>query len=173
MTDLLKELLEHGDYVVNRLDERLGGMTDEEHQWKPAPDAWTVLDDGTVEHADPYGRPSDPPLTTIAWRLWHIGFQNFGGFAPRAWDVTTVDLPIGRWHPDAASSRAAVADSYRRLRAGIVAKGNAFLEQQMGPNWGPYAEATFAGLLLHVLDETIHHAAEVSMLRDLYRLSSV
>jgi hypothetical protein len=170
MTDLLKELLETSDYVMNRLDQRLEGMTDEEHQWKPEPASWTVLGDGTVEHPDQYGRPmTDPPLTTIAWRLWHIGRENCLGFAQRAWDVA-VDEPIDRWQPGADASRAALRDAYQRLRDGIVAKGNDFLEQPMGPAWGPYAESTFGGLWLHVIDENIHHGAEVGMLRDLYRV---
>lgn len=33
---------------------------------------------------------------------------------------------------------------------------------------GPYAEANTVDLVLHVLDEVIHHGAEVGLLRDLY-----
>ena len=33
---------------------------------------------------------------------------------------------------------------------------------------GPYAESSKADLALHVLDEVIHHGAEVGLLRDLY-----
>jgi hypothetical protein len=38
----------------------------------------------------------------------------------------------------------------------------------LGPSWGPYAESNTADLVLHVLDEVIHHGAEVGLLRDLY-----
>lgn len=34
---------------------------------------------------------------------------------------------------------------------------------------GPYAEGTRVSWVLHVLDEVIHHGAEVGLLRDLYR----
>jgi hypothetical protein len=38
----------------------------------------------------------------------------------------------------------------------------------MGPVAGPYAEADAASLVLHQLDEQIHHGAELGVLRDLY-----
>ena len=38
----------------------------------------------------------------------------------------------------------------------------------LGPDWGPYAEDSTLELVLHVLDEMVHHGAEVSLLRDLY-----
>jgi hypothetical protein len=169
---MLDELVGMMDYVMARLDARLDGMDDDEHHWKPMDGAWDVLADGTVEHADPYGRPAEaPPLTTIAWRLWHIANESFCGFAPRAWDVVPLeDVGPAEWFASAATSRAKVQEAWRGLRAGIVAKGDEHLQQTMGPAWGPYAEATFAGLLLHVFDETVHHAAEVGMLRDLYRV---
>jgi hypothetical protein len=43
------------------------------------------------------------------------------------------------------------------------------LDDPIGPAFGPYATSSTADLGLHVLDEFIHHAAEVSLLRDLYR----
>ena len=33
---------------------------------------------------------------------------------------------------------------------------------------GPYAESSTVDLALHVLDEVVHHGAEVGLLRDLY-----
>lgn len=169
MTETTTELLlSDGDYVVHRLVARLEGMTDEEHGWKPVPDAWTVLDDGTVEHANGMSRPEPAPLTTISWRLWHLANENVNGFAARGWDVEPA-VPIDRWFASAEESRANVVAAWQGLRAGVVAKG-AGNQQLLGPAWGPYAEATYDALLLHVLDELTHHAAEVGMLRDLYRL---
>lgn len=169
MTESTTELLlQLGDGVAARIDARLEGMTDEEHGWKPAPDAWTVRDDGTVEHADVTERLDPAPLTTISWRLWHLANENMNGFAARGWDVEPA-LAIDRWFPSAEESRANVQVAWQRLRAGVEAKGESYLQQQLGPAWGPYAEATYAGLLVHALDELIHHAAEVGMLRDLYR----
>ena len=172
MTETTTELLLiTGDYVVGRLDARLEGMTDEEHLWEPQLGAWKVLPDGTVEHADPSTRPDPAPLTTISWRLWHLSNENMRGFAARGWGAEPT-MPIDRWFSSAEESRANVQSSWRHLRAAVLAKGETYLHQQMGPAWGPYAEATYAGLLVHVLDELIHHAAEVGMLRDLYRVRS-
>ena len=39
----------------------------------------------------------------------------------------------------------------------------------LGPTWGPYGDSTFLALMLHALDEVIHHSAEIALLRDLYR----
>ena len=39
----------------------------------------------------------------------------------------------------------------------------------LGPSWGPYADADTLDLALHVLDEVIHHGAEVGVLRDLWK----
>ena len=38
-----------------------------------------------------------------------------------------------------------------------------------GPAEGPYADYPKAALVLHIHREVIHHGAEVSLLRDLYR----
>ena len=171
MTETATELLlGDGDYVVGRLMARLEGMGDDEHGWRPVPDAWTVLDDGSVEHANAMSRPDPAPLTSISWRLWHLANENMSGFAARGWDVEPA-LPIDRWFSSAEASRANVQAAWDRLRAGVVAKGEGN-QQLLGPAWGPYAEATYDALLLHVLDELTHHAAEVGMLRDLYRLQA-
>jgi hypothetical protein len=38
--------------------------------------------------------------------------------------------------------------------------------QPPGEAFGPYAEANTVDLALHVLDELVHHSAEVGLLRD-------
>lgn len=43
------------------------------------------------------------------------------------------------------------------------------LGERVGPVGGEYADATRAGYVLHMLDEFIHHGAEVALLRDLWR----
>ena len=40
--------------------------------------------------------------------------------------------------------------------------------EPLGPAAGPYAEDDKASLVLHQLDEQIHHGAELGVLRDLY-----
>lgn len=43
------------------------------------------------------------------------------------------------------------------------------LSQPCGPAEGPFAESSMAPLVLHISRETIHHGAEIALLRDLYR----
>jgi hypothetical protein len=170
VTEISAELLDTGDYVVNRLLERVADMDDAEHQWQPMPGAWTVLPDGVVEHPDQYGRPSDaPPLTTLAWRLWHIGNECLCGFAKVGFGLDPLGLPADRWYPDAAGSIDGVRRAWDGYRGGITEER---MHSVLGPKFGPYAEATYAAQVLHVLDEVIHHGAEVGMLRDLYRVRS-
>ena len=40
------------------------------------------------------------------------------------------------------------------------------------PAEGPFSEHTMAALVLHINRETIHHGAEISLLRDLYAYST-
>ena len=42
------------------------------------------------------------------------------------------------------------------------------LDVAVGPAGGPYADSTRRAFVLHVLDELIHHGAEVGLFRDLW-----
>lgn len=41
--------------------------------------------------------------------------------------------------------------------------------EPIGEIGGPFADSTRRAFALHILDELIHHGAEVALLRDLYR----
>jgi hypothetical protein len=41
-------------------------------------------------------------------------------------------------------------------------------EAPLGPSWGPCRDDSTVDLALHMLDEMVHHGAEVGLLRDLY-----
>jgi hypothetical protein len=58
--------------------------------------------------------------------------------------------------------------SCRFWRAGLIATNDEQLDAPLGRAWGPYATSTGTDVVLHVFDETVHHAAEVALLRDLY-----
>jgi len=68
------EMVLLSDEVWERTRERLAGLTDEEYFWEPAPGCWSVRQRGdgrwAVDQAMP--GPDPAPLTTIAWRLWHL-----------------------------------------------------------------------------------------------------
>ncbi|MDT4906149.1 MAG: hypothetical protein QOH52_4165, partial [Pseudonocardiales bacterium] len=50
----------------------------------------------------------------------------------------------------------------------VTALGEDGVRQPLGPAWGPYADDSWAALVVHAQDELAHHGAEVALLRDLY-----
>jgi hypothetical protein len=71
---LLAIILAGLDNAWNPLLERLAGISDDEYTWEPTAGCWTIRtnDEGTMvaDWADPVPVPA--PITTIAWRCWHI-----------------------------------------------------------------------------------------------------
>ena len=172
-TDELKRL---SDTVWERTRRRLDGLTEEEYRWEPAPGCWSIRTrrDGTsfVEWA-PIVHPD--PFTTLAWRLWHLIDMYGEDRAPRWLDVPPQGEAVGVDAPDPAPPTTA-ADAldqldraHARWDAHLALVDDARLGALIGPVGGEYGDGTRAGYVLHMLDEFIHHGAEISMLRDLYR----
>jgi len=119
----------------------------------------------------PVTGPGDPPFTTIAWRLWHLT-ETYGGKRNPQW-LGVERLPGGFERDDPAPANAAEA-------VAVLERAHAFrrdvLREFPAASWweplgriaGPYAEDDKASLVLHQLDEQIHHGAELGVLRDLY-----
>ena len=63
------------DYVFQRFRQRLEGLSDAEYLWEPAPRCWSldVTADGRHRAHRERPEPDRPPLTTIAWRMAHVG----------------------------------------------------------------------------------------------------
>ncbi|ADB32031.1 hypothetical protein Kfla_2966 [Kribbella flavida DSM 17836] len=157
---------------------RLDGLTDAEYLWEPAQPSWTVHPDGAgrIVMDQEVPEPSPAPVTTIAWRLVHIGV---GCFAIRV-NTFFEDNPDGadmfdaRHRPadlplTAAGGLAFLDHWYRRWHDGIRSMDEKALARPLGPKAGPYADDTMLGLIAHINRETIHHGAEICLLRDLYR----
>jgi DinB family protein len=164
------------DYTWRRSQDRLAGLTDAEYFWAPVDGCWTVRQasdgrwviDGAGGDVSAGPPPDPPPVTTIAWRIGHIGLT-FIGFGDRLFGAGTIgvdDVPM----PGSAAAAVSFLDRsyhdyWRDKLAGITADR---WWQPIGPTFGPYASNSTADLALHVLDEFIHHSAEVGLLRDLY-----
>jgi hypothetical protein len=176
VTGIAESMADVFDYVWHRFRSRLTGLEDAEYFWEPVADCWSVRQatdgrwviDGAGGDVSAGPPPDPPPVTTIAWRIGHIGltFIGFGDrlFAAGAAGVDDVTMP--------GSAAAAVSfldhsyHSYWRDKfAGITADR---WWQPIGPAFGPYGTNSTADLALHVLDEFSHHAAEIGLLRDLY-----
>jgi hypothetical protein len=176
-TELLEQLTFHWE---SQARPRLDGLTDDEYLWEPVDDVWNLRRraDATSEMAAGAGdlvldfampEPSPPPVTTIAWRLGHItvgvlGVRNASHFGGPAISYETAE-----WPGDAKRALEDLDDAYARWNTGVEALDAAGLEAPCGPAEGPYADAPFATLVLHIHREVIHHLAEVALLRDLHR----
>lgn len=169
--ELIPFLFTGFDYMWNRTRERTAGLGDAEYLWEPVPDTWTVRRKNGRWVAD-YERPAPvpAPVTTIAWRMWHIADCLASYVAPHLGDWPLPGEFRG-WFGAAEPARAALQTSYAVFRERITALGEDGLRAEMGPGWGPYEHESWAALVLHAIDEVVHHSAEIALLRDLYRAS--
>jgi hypothetical protein len=168
---LLSDLLDLSDFAGNRLKSRVAGLTDDEYFWEPVPDCWTVHKDGDGFRIDASPLPPEPaPFTTLAWRLAHIA-DVLQAERTATW-LRVEPVPSDGTTPVPGSAAAAVEaldHAYAVWRRRLSAVDPAVLDQSMGEIAGPYAGNTVNSFVLHILDELIHHGAEVGVVRDLYR----
>src|SRR5262245_31983290 len=147
---------------------RLEGLTDDEYLWEPVPGCLTVRPDEPGRFVTG-GPPAPGPLTTIAWRICHIGD---GLREERNWrwlgrEPQLFDRDIR--HPLTAVEGINYVDAswmaWQELVASLTPDE---MWEPMGPIAGPYGDAERIGFVIHIMDELIHHAAEVGVMRDLY-----
>jgi DinB family protein len=150
------DLVELSDYAWHRLERRLAGLTDAEYLWTPVPT-----------------RPGDPVVfTTLAWRLCHIAdFLREDRNGP--WLGRPAPPPrASTGDPGtAAEALAALAEAYACWRDILDGTTESSLAAPIGALAGHYASSSRRSFVLHVLDELIHHGAEVALLRDLHAAS--
>ena len=81
--------------------------------------------------------PDPVPVTTIAWRLGHLGGIAVGGFANRRFgDGTLTAAQIG--FPSCAAAVPGFLDGhYRTWRAGLTSLSPSEWSAPLGPAWGP------------------------------------
>jgi DinB family protein len=158
------------DYVWSRIRERLSGLTAEEYLWEPAPGCWSVRPGPAggwqIEHPAP--EPSPPPVTTIAWRLWHIGSECLAGYTSQGLGPWPLEVRDREWYATPEPAIKALDEAWLAFRAGLAELGEDGLWQPLGPQWDEFADDPWAGLVLHAQDEMSHHGAEIALLRDLY-----
>jgi DinB family protein len=174
-TQSLSEIILEGlDNAWNPLLERLAGISDDEYTWEPVANCWTIRtsDDGSMvaDWADP--DPIPAPVTTIAWRCWHIAVDCLDSYSSRLFDSTGTGLSGVNWVRSADEAQQMLAAAWSAFRSGVAAWGDDGLWPLLGPKWGPYASYTNLDLALHAQREVIHHGAEIALLRDLYPFRS-
>jgi DinB family protein/ankyrin repeat protein len=169
MTTLTQNLLDLSDFAWQRLRARVEGLTDDEYFWEPFPGCWSVRKtaDGFAPDDNPLADP--PPFTTLAWRITHIidilqedRTATWFGQQPAPEDGTP---PVPS---NATEAIKALEHSYAVWRGRLAALSQDDLERPMGSVAGMYAEHDGTAFALHILDELIHHGAEVGTVRDFY-----
>ena len=160
---------------------RLEGVTDDEYLWEPGPGCWSLRHRGEAVGRMAAGagdtvadfelpEPDPAPFTTIAWRMGHIAVGIFGMRASAHFGDGSVTYQSTDWPLTAEGGLRLLDDSYTAWMKGIQALDDEAIARPCGPAEGPFAEYPFAALILHLNREAIHHAAEILVLRDLYRL---
>ncbi|WP_066372772.1 DinB family protein [Herbidospora mongoliensis] len=180
-TDRVGLLLDQLKTSIEFTKARLEGLTDDEYFWEPAPgNSWTVrrrLDgDENV-----YGRgdwiadfalqePFPPPVTSIGWRLTHL----VACFALR-WDWTFGDrrmlfddIEIPHTADDAQKRLWEIVERWsedvdRLTEEQLDTVGFSQFPAGLDPT------VPFVAIVWWLNREFVHHAAEVALLRDLYR----
>jgi hypothetical protein len=167
------DIIELSDYTYQRTRSRLAGLTDDEYFWEPVPGCCTIrrTESGNYR-ADAADRPGSPPFTTIAWRLWHL-VENYGAKRQPEW--LGIERPPGGFErddpaPPTAAEALAVLDRAHHFWQDLLHElPAASWWEPLGPIAHGYAESSKTALVLHHLDEQIHHGAELGVLRDLYQ----
>ncbi|MGH3750624.1 MAG: DinB family protein [Micromonosporaceae bacterium] len=157
----------------SRLFERLEGLTDAEYLWEPVSDCISIRPghDGVfrVNELIPESIPGvADPVTTIAWRIWHIGALCLRGYVIHFFE----DVPdLGdrhAWPGTAKEGVQALAEDWEHFSSRIAALGDKRLLEPIGIGPGGWASETYLKLALHALNEVAHHGGEIGLLRDLY-----
>lgn len=163
----------------NHIRTRLDGLSDDEYFWEPVPGCWSVRPRVKVDPALAWGSgdyvlehswpdPVPPPVTTIAWRLGHLSMcfaeRNGSHFGAPEVSHRTYD-----YAPTAGQALAQLDDAYMTWIKGVRGLDDEGLRRPCGPAEGPFAEFPLAELVLHINREALHHSAEITLLRDLYR----
>ncbi|MFI0976321.1 DinB family protein [Streptomyces sp. NPDC021093] len=156
---------------------RLHGLTDEEYFWEPVRDCWSIRPRGTSPATMSEGSgewtmdyvfpgPEPAPVTTIAWRLAHIIASCLGYRVGWHFDGQDFDSETFAYAGTADEALEQLDEMYGRWDAGVRGLSDADLDNPpaVGPERFP-----LEGIVLHVNKELIHHGAEISLLRDLYR----
>jgi DinB superfamily len=151
--------------TADRLERRCHGVTDEEFFWEPTPDAWNVrLGPSGWTYEYEFAPPKPAPVTTIGWRLMHLAADNWiyseHAFGPGIRNFPDLSVP---------ATADATLDHWRRSREPIMSWLAGATEEQLAELRPSHlgGRRTAGAVIAILLDEQIHHGAEIALLRDL------
>jgi DinB superfamily len=159
-------------------------LTDDEYLWEPVAGCWSVRRHGhgpgsgatVLVGAGEWGRdggrphPCPPPVTTIAWRLEHLAEMLEG----RADHLIGSHTHTEEEYVVAGTAAEGVAAFERGASAwrGVLTSADDEALDAVGRSTYPYGsdpEDPLIETVWWVNQELLHHAAEIALLRDLYR----
>ncbi len=161
-TEVSDVILDSMDFMMSRLD----GLTVEEYLWEPVAGMWSVRPDSDdVPTVDGAGvREIDPPpVTTIAWRLWHIAIDCLDDYTRRFGGDQSDALTV--WTLDPSEAVAILQDKWDGYRRTVADRD---WWEPLGEDWEFWSQHSTADMAMHASNELVHHAAEIATLRDLY-----
>jgi hypothetical protein len=178
--DWTQQLVEQVDWHWRRqLRPRFDGLTDAEYFWEPVTNCWNVHPRGrartemaagggalVIDFA--YPEPKPAPVTTIAWRIGHLVVGVLGARVASHFGGPPVDYQTFDYAGTAQQALRQLDEGYAAWVEGVRGLDEAGLAEPCGPAEGPFAEYPMAALVLHINRETLHHSAEIALLRDLY-----
>lgn len=166
-TDVSDVILHSMDGMVGQLTGRLAGLGRLEYLWEPVAGMWSIRpsSDGGPPVVEGAGiRAIDPaPMTTIAWRLWHLSLDCFDDYTRRfAGDLSDASA---EWTFEPGEALATLDEKWAAFRSTLAARD---WWKELGADWGPFSSHCVADIAMHASNELVHHAAEIALLRDLY-----
>ena len=170
--DVLKVQLRHGWLDARRV---FDGITEDEYLWEPASPCWSVRrrggsvrgwGSGEFVCEDAWPPPAILPTTTIAWRVIHLA----------AWTDVYRQFAFDNARPDLNDCEvpeelsAGLGWLYRAQDEFIEAVGELNSEAVFEPRPAHWGESVpIVRLVTTMLNEHVHHLAEIGALRDLRR----
>ena len=193
--DDLRHLFRNESDLLTLMEVGLKGLSDEEYLWEPVEACWSVrprseqrtmpnrwLPDGEWGLDLHYPDPVPPPFTTIAWRMTHLTSSTYIGAAllrgtrlesghiDERWEEhqappQTAKDAIDRWH-----------DAIGKVQTLLAAATPDDVQRTETHEWGLREPGSrppvWSALVYFAYFEPASHAAEVRLLRDLYRHTS-
>lgn len=167
--DVRSLVLDHLDVWWFSYRQRIDDLGDAEHLWSPV-EGRTVHrsgDDWVIDIGDPDEDPAT--FTSIAWRMWHIAVDCLDSYSLRSFGIQSGP-DDDRWYGTATEALQRTEAAWGCFRGAWDELDDAGWCAPLGEQFGPYAERPRATLALHAHAEVTHHAAEIGVLRDLYRV---
>jgi hypothetical protein len=190
--DDLRHLFRNEGDLVAMMELGLRGLSDSEYLWEPVDGCWSVrpraeqrtpsnrwLPEGDWGVDLQYPDPAPSPFSTIAWRMTHLIGSTYIGAALLRWRRLESGHLDERWDEHRSPPRSAREaidrwhDAIAKVQTLLAEATPADLRRTETHEWGMAAPGTGPSvgrsLLYFAYFEPASHAAEVRLLRDLYR----